>query len=328
VQSFRQWRAVRVEPDANLLARDGLNEIEFVNGSKGDITIYGDSKLPSRKASAASSGAEAAADSVAEAETPVLLPSPDYFASDRMLISLTSTESRINTLCPASGLASRSFLKNTEKDTTYTRALSDSLRLQLAVALDPAGSSSQSQTESLHPAPELDVNIAPQQFHWFARTKEGFRVSKAVLKGVGPVSCETDLKSLSAGEPCTQIEVTVSGQACTNSGAGRLGVSAGLSNTQGLCQGLGQFGDYVLVPKSAAADKTWTTFRLSDVVPISKLGGLSKLDKLTLSFLPCPRLESCYGGGKQCSDIEVKDLHVSVRVLNLTDIATKTLTVY
>jgi hypothetical protein len=93
-------------------------------------------------------------------------------------------------------------------------------------------------------------------------------------------------------------------------------------------QGLGQFADCVLVPREIGQNKTWTSFELNDVVPLYRLGGVKSLDKLSLAFLPCPRLESCYGAGKQCSDIEVKDLHVSVRVLNLTDIAAKTLSVF
>jgi hypothetical protein len=107
VQKFRQWRAALVESGEDFLSRDGLNEIEIVNGGTDDITIYGDSRPAGRK------NAEAGAEDGAERSD--LLPSPDYFASDRMLVSLTSTESRINTLESVSGLASRSYLKNGDK---------------------------------------------------------------------------------------------------------------------------------------------------------------------------------------------------------------------
>ncbi len=75
-------------------------------------------------------------------------------------------------------------------------------------------------------------------------------------------------------------------------------------------QGLGQFADCVVLPREPSAGKAWTSFQLNDVVPVSKLGGAANLSKLSLAFLPCPRLESCYGPGKQCSDIEVRDLQL------------------
>jgi hypothetical protein len=178
------------------------------------------------------------------------------------------------------------------------------------------------------PPTDLSVSLTPQQFHWYARTKDGLRLNKAVLKGVGAVCCDIDLIPLRSSVDCTQVAVTLTGRALTNSGPGRLGIASGLTNTQGLYQGLGQFADFVDVPRAIGGNKTWTSFELKDVVPLFRLGGVESLSKLSLAFLPCPRLESCYGAGKQCSDIEVKDLHVLLRPLPLTDIAAKTLSVY
>jgi hypothetical protein len=322
VQRFRQWRAVLVPPGEDFLSRDGINEIEIVNAGPGDVTLYGDSH-PARQVKSDAGSDEAG-------ERSDLLPSPDYFASDRMLVSLTSTESRINTLATVTGLSSRSYVKDRDSATNVARGLSDSLRLELAVAQEsPSGVPRVADHDiSAAPTAAIDQKLSPQQFHWFARTAGGIKVNKAVLKGVGLVSCDIDLSALKGESSCTQLAVTLQGRARRLSGPGRLGVGAALSNKEGLSQGLGQFADFVEIAKATNKDQPWTDFTLTDVVPISKLGGAARLDKLTLSFLPCPRLESCYGAGRQCSDIEVQDLRVQVKALKLTDIAAKSIRIY
>jgi hypothetical protein len=174
----------------------------------------------------------------------------------------------------------------------------------------------------------MQVSLGPKKFHWFARTASGIHVNKAVLKGVGAVSCDVDLKPLVLGatkiSKATQVAVEISGAARANLKPGRLGVAAAVSNSAGLIQGLGQVPD--ALPLNAK--NSWQSFRFTDVVPLSRLGGLDKLDKLSLSFLPCPRLESCYGAGKQCGDIDLKDLKVSVRALPLYDIGGREISVY
>jgi len=307
--------------------KDGINEIQLVNKGKSSVTLFADAAFPS--------GGKGA-------EQPLLLPSPDYFASDRMLISLTSKESRINTLAPVAGVIDRSYLRTTEGGTTDARALDDSLRLRLGLGTDLGGASSARENEHSPVAAavgydaDLNLSLGPKLFHWFARTEDGLRLNKAVLKGVGAVSCDIDLSPLKkSGAQGTQLAITLTGQVRNNASKigrsnkapGRLGISAGLTNAQGLYQGLGEFADCVLVP-SAGEGSDWTSFTLDDVVPLFRLGGVPELSKLSLSFLPCPRLESCYGAGRQCADLEVKDLHVSMRLLNLTDIAAKNLSVY
>ncbi|MBU6455572.1 MAG: hypothetical protein KGS72_27620, partial [Cyanobacteria bacterium REEB67] len=122
----------------------------------------------------------------------------------------------------------------------------------------------------------------------------------------------------------TQVAVEITGLARANQKSGRLGVAAALTSASGLVQGLGQVPDALMI----APKNTWQPFRCSDVVPLARLGGLDKIDKLSLSFLPCPRLESSYGAGKQCADIDLKDLKVTVRALTLTDIGGRDLNVY
>ncbi len=214
VQTFRQWRAVLVE--ASLLAKDGLNEIDLVNEGKSDVTIFGDTALANNNGASAEPG---------------LLPSPDYFASDRMLISLTSKESRINTLATTNGLPDRSFIRRTTGGLSGDHQSHSLIPLRLRLGVVAAGPASeveaQSRVLSAKPAEGLSVSLTPQLFHWYAREKGGLRLNKAVLKGVGPVSCDIDLRPVkSSGSECTQLAVVLTGQARTNSGPGRLGVSA------------------------------------------------------------------------------------------------------
>ncbi|MBS1997003.1 MAG: hypothetical protein JSS86_11855 [Cyanobacteria bacterium SZAS LIN-2] len=300
VKDFRQWRAVRVDPDAQLLKQGGLNEIEITNKGRYPITVFGDSASRENKI--------------------VPLPSPDYFASDRMLVSLTSMESRINSLIPEAVESQHSYIKGGDG----AENLSDNLRLQLALfdagnGLAAAGSDGKAQ----------EFELKPGQFHWYARTEDGLRLNKDVLKSVGAVGCDLKLAPLPAA--ATQVQVTVSGLARKQGGPGRLGVSAALVNDQGLPQQLDQFADYVSVPASAAGqnpEQAWSQFELTDVVPLSRLGGAAKVSGLNLAFLPCPRLESCYGPGRQCSNIDVKDLRVRIKPLYLIDIAGRSLSVY
>jgi hypothetical protein len=312
VQNLRQWRAVVIPSDSDLLSRDGLNELELINNGRRDITVFGDTG--------------------SRFDKPLLLPSPDYFASDLMLISPTSKESRIKTLSPVSGLLSRSYLKSKSGGAGAVKPLADTLRLRLGV-LTTGDAAQQDLSNVTAPATStLDFKLPAQKFPLVARAEGGIRVSKGVLRAIGVVPCELDLTGLEAMDPhCTQLAVSLTGRARTISGPGRLGVAAGLSNTQGLYQGLGQFADFVDVSRKASAvagEDGWTPFELNDVVPLSKLGGINRVRKLSLCFSPCPHQETCYGAGKQCSDIEVKDLHVVVRPLRLIEMASKTLSVY
>ncbi|MBU6455071.1 MAG: hypothetical protein KGS72_25090, partial [Cyanobacteria bacterium REEB67] len=187
VKDFRQWRAVLVE-NRGWLVKDGPNEIEVINRGTSDLTLFGDRK-----------GIQ-----------PLLLPSPNYFASDRMLVKLINNESRINILAPVLDESGndRSLTRGTAGD---ARQLPDILRVRLAIVNAPVvavGSTAPSPSTLAAPSsdpvdfasapvvPEVQVALDAKKFHWFARTADGIHVNRAVLKGVGAVSCDTDLKPL------------------------------------------------------------------------------------------------------------------------------------
>lgn len=266
VDQFHQWRAM---PLAASALKVGANSIELRNEGQEDVTVYGDF---------------APLDGLPEN---FLLPSPDYFASDRMLVSLTSLESRISGLRPAGGF---------KPGQRRPRIL---LALAPALANLTPGMSSKTVTA-----------LEAKDFHWYTRQPDGtIAVSKETLKAIGLVSCTLPV---SLPEGATHIRVTVSGQVFSKGGPGRLGLSGSIHSPFDKGQDLNHFADHVQAKKGE-----WAAFREWDLVPLSYLG--NKVDKVTVNFAPCPRLEPQYGAGRNCSDLRLKDLRLEVEGLTSID---------
>ena len=277
VQDFRQWRAIPVNPD---LLKDGRNVIQISNGGAAPLTIYGDR-----------SGIATAASSPQESWR---LPSPDYFGSDRMLVSVTSLESRIASMRPAFGF------KSAEREVKP--------RLLLAVSKGTGlenGSASNLPASPFRSLSSVRRPLTPKDFHWFSRAEaETLVVNKDVLRALGILSTRVPFRlTAGKGSPLTQVRVTLRGQARCLSGPGRLGLDMVL-RSPARTQSLGCVPDFVNVGKD------WTDFSVSDVVPLAFMGG--SIDSVSVGFAPCPRLETQYGPGKHCSNLRLRNLQVTV----------------
>lgn len=266
VDRFHQWRAL---PLAASALKVGANTIELRNEGQEDVTVYGDfAPLEGRPEN-------------------FLLPSPDFFASDRMLVSLTSLESRISGLRPAGGF------KPGQR------------RPRILLALAPAAANLTSATDS-----KTVTALGAKDFHWYTRQADGtIAVSKDILKAVGLVSCTLPV---SLPEGVSHIKVTVSGKVFSRGGPGRLGLSGSIHSPFDKGQDLNHFADFIQAKKGE-----WVAFKEWDLVPLSYLG--NKVDKVTANFAPCPRLEPQYGAGRNCSDLRLKDLELQVEGLNSVD---------
>lgn len=277
VQEFRQWRALPVNPD---LLKDGRNVIQISNGGAAPLTIYGDR-----------SGASTSASSSQESWR---LPSPDYFGSDRMLVSVTSLESRIASMRPALGFKSQG------------REVKPRLLLAMSNGAGPgAGAASSLPASPFRSVSRVSRPLTPRDFHWFSRTAaETLVVNKDVFRALGILSTQVPF-SLTAGRdsPLTQVRVTLRGQARCLSGPGRLGLDVALKSSA-RTQGLGCVPDFIPVGKD------WTDFSVSDMVPLAFMGG--SIESVSVGFAPCPRLETQYGAGRHCSNLRLRNLQVTI----------------
>lgn len=296
VEDFRQWRALPVNSS---LLKNGRNVLQITNGAAHPLTIYGDR---------AGAGSESA----------WRLPSPDYFGSDHMLVSVTSLESRISSLRPVCGFRGEA------------RGVKPRLLLavtgEIAPGINAATHSAQGSDSIGAPSPWLclsreTIPLSAQAFHWISRGPGGVLVvNKEVLKALGVLSTPVPLNLTSSpANPLTQVRLTLRGQACCLSGPGRLGIDATLQSPA-RAQGLGCVPDYVSVGKD------WTDFSVSDTVPIAFMGG--KVDGLTVSFSPCPRLETQYGPGRNCSNLRLRNLQLTVEGISSYDLGFRKIRYY
>lgn len=296
VKDFRQWRALPVN---STLLKNGKNVLQISNGAAEPLTIYGDRV----GANATNAGAQSA----------WRLPSPDYFGSDRMLVSVTSLESRISSLRPVFGFRSE--------------GQGVKPRLLLAVTGESApGQSTEGSDFLVMPSPWLclsreTIPLSAGAFHWFSRGPSGtIVVNSEVLKAVGVLSAQIPLNlAASPANPLTQVRLTLRGQARCLSGPGRLGIDAALKSPARV-QGLGCVPDYVSVGKD------WTDFSVSDTVPLAFMGG--KVDGLSVSFAPCPRLETQYGPGRNCSNLRLRNLQLTVEGIRSYDLGYRKIRYY
>lgn len=275
VDLFHQWRALPVNA-ADL--KVGANTIELRNEGAEDITISGDFAPFEGK------------------PENFLLPSPDFFASDRMLVSLTSLESRISALRPAGGF------KPGQRRPRILLALSSAVGMKTG--------SSEGQTTVVKG--EWQTSLSAKDFHWYTKQPDGtIAVNKETLKGIGLVSTTVPVD---LPDGVTHIRVTLSGQMLSKGGPGRLGISGSVCSPFDKWQDLNHFDDFVQVQSKTGQ---WKAFKQWDMVPLSYLG--NKVDKVTVNFAPCPRLEPQYGAGNNCSDLRLKDLKVEVQALSTVD---------
>ncbi|MBK8220106.1 MAG: hypothetical protein IPK73_03675 [Candidatus Obscuribacter sp.] len=277
VQDFRQWRALPVN---GALLKDGRNVLQVTNGAGVPLTIYGDRP-----------GAGAFCSSP---QMSWRLPSPDYFGSDRMLVSVTSLESRIASLRPAFGFKAQG--KEVQP------------RLLLALSSSPRFGASPVSTQLRVPFQSVSSVTLPldcKRFHWFSRGEEDtLVVNKDVLKAVGVLTTQLPCRLTSDGAaPLTQVRLTLRGQARCLSGPGRLGVDVAIKSPSRM-QGLGCVPDFISVGKD------WTDFSVSDMVPLAFMGG--NIDGVSVGFAPCPRLETQYGPGRHCSNLRLRNLQVTI----------------
>jgi hypothetical protein len=305
VDDFRQWRALPVPADWINLS--GVNIVRLTNGTR-NAELYGDSRPNLR---------------------PLL--SPYYFASDLMVSSMTSMESRIASLVP-SGLVAQSSTIGNAGPTALLQAndesgLSDSLRMKLALSSGGATGITGGTFGSTGSSASIDSTAGATSFHGDFKAGDPIvkdagggdvlRINKYVLRFARSTACSLDLPPL---RKSSHLLVRVTGRMRVLKGPGRIGVPVTISGSDNQCLVLGRSPNYL------TGTHEWQSFAIEDLVPAKNFGYRAKSVAITL--YPCPWQSAWYGSDRDWSDAELRDVRVEVRAVDAPELSASPPIVY
>lgn len=280
-EDFRQWRFVRVAPE--WINWHGPNRIELSVKAPA-ATVYGDGNIDSR-----------------------YMLSPDYFSYG--LVSSAPTASGAESRLPDPVITGDARRSSRILSGSRAERLFDSLRIRLACIMPAVSSDARALKVSSANAPAapskgdshpFQAELSASAFDPMLQEGDQVRMNKSVLYAARSVGASVKLPAAPAGK--SHIKFTFTGEIKALRNAGNAGVLLALAGKHGEVAIPGR------LPRAVNATAEWTTFVISDEVPLSVVG--SNPDSLAVALYPVPWMEGQYGASRRAPDVALRNLKV------------------
>lgn len=294
-EDFRQWRAVSINP--SLVNWSGKNRIELIV-RPGAATIYGDANVGSR-----------------------YMLSPDYFSYG--LVSSAPAATGAESRCVDPVIAGSAHQSSRIVSGSRVERLFDSLRIKLACVMPPAIQNSAAQlgvtaprvvsssSSSLSSSTRFALSVPSRLFDPGMQEGDQVRINKTVLYSARSIAGSVELPLPPPGKSHLSLRLTGEVRALKN--PGDTGVLVALTGKSGSVATLGN------LPRSVAAGENWSPFVITDIVPLSVVGGTP--DSLAVALYPVPWMEGQYGASRKNPDASFRKLRVEGEFVSLPGIA-------
>ncbi len=299
-EEFRQWRAVAVAPE--LIHWNGKNKIELAVRPAA-ATIYGDANVDSR-----------------------FMLSPDYFSYG--LVSSAPAAAGAESRCIDPVITGSARQNSRILSGSRAERLFDSLRIKVACVLPPASTTAprtiQQGSDRSAPVPSIKKSILPAiqetRFHLkipasifdpMLQEGEQIRINKTILYSARSIGASIKLPHASQGQ--SHIKLVITGELKALRNPGETGVLVALTGKDGTVATLGK------LPRAIRAGSSWSSFVITDTVPLSLLSG--QPDSLAVALYPVPWMEGQYGASRKNPDAAFRNLRVDGEYTALPGIA-------